>query len=142
MNNQTMQWKDEFKIGIPVLDAQHKQLFTCNSDLEAALAGGMKQEFIDECLTQIGFYITRHFAMEEQYMELSSYPDLPVQHEAHHYFTKRFAEIQEEFRQKGLSPTIVHAIQNELNLWLTKHILGLDQTFGAYYREKGKKVSP
>ncbi|MDO9042168.1 MAG: bacteriohemerythrin [Desulfocapsaceae bacterium] len=137
-----MQWKDEFKIGIPVIDAQHKQLFLCESDLSEALAKGLRPSAIDNLLTQLGFYVTRHFAMEEQYMKTSSYPGLHEQLEAHHYFTNRFAEIQKEFTQNGLNPNVVHAIQDELRLWIKTHVLGLDLTFGAYYKEHEKKANP
>ncbi len=138
-----MQWKDEFKLGIPVIDAQHKQLFLCNNELSDALTHGLRGSAIDNFLKQLEFYVTRHFSMEEKYMELSSYyPDLPIQLKAHQYFTKRFAEIQEEFRHKGLNPTIVHAIQDELQIWLKDHVLGLDQAFGTYYQQKEKKAQP
>lgn len=134
-----MQWTDDFKIGISVIDAQHKQLFLCENELSEALANGLKPSVIDKFLTQMGFYVARHFAMEEQYMKESSYPGLAEQVEAHQYFSKRFAEIQEIFKQKGLSPSVVQAIQNELRLWIKDHVLGLDQAFGTYYKEKGGK---
>jgi hemerythrin len=136
-----MQWKDEFKIGIPIIDTQHRQLFLCDNELSEALSNGLRPSAIDKFLTQLGFYVTRHFAMEEQYMEQSSYPGLPEQLEAHHSFKQRFAEIQEEFTQKGLSPSVVHAIQNELSAWIKNHVLGLDLAFGAYYQEKEKEKS-
>jgi hemerythrin len=136
-----MQWKDEFKVGISVIDAQHKQLFLCENDLSEALANGLRPSAIDNLLTQLGFYVTRHFAMEEQYMKASSYPGLDEQREAHHYFTKRFAEIQQEFTQNGMNPTVVHAIQDELRLWIKTHVLGLDMAFGAYYKEQEKKAN-
>lgn len=134
-----MQWADNFKTGISIIDSQHKQLFLCVNELSEALANGLKPLVIDKFLTQMGFYVARHFAMEEQYMKELSYPGLAEQVEAHQYFSKRFAEIQGEFKQKGLSPTVVHAIQNELNAWIKNHVLGLDQAFGAYYKKKGEK---
>ena len=136
-----MQWKNEYKIGIPVIDTQHQQLFLCENELSEALSKGLRPSAIDKLLTQLGFYVTRHFTMEEQYMRASSYPGLPEQLEAHHYFTKRFADIQQEFKQHGLNPNVVHAVQNELSLWIKTHVLGLDQAFGAYYKEQGKKAN-
>jgi len=34
-----MQWKDDYKIGIPVIDAQHKQLFLATNELSEAQQG-------------------------------------------------------------------------------------------------------
>lgn len=135
-----MQWKDEFKIGIPVIDAQHKQLFLCSSQLTEALSAGLKPTTIENFLTQLGHYVTRHFALEEQYMEASAYPGLSKQKEAHRYFTNRFSEIQSSFQKAGLSPSVVNAIQNELTEWIKKHVLGLDQSFGAFYKENKAKI--
>ena len=101
--------------------------------LSAALAKGLRPSAIATILTQLGFYVTRHFAMEEQYMQTSSYPGLAEQLEAHRFFDGRFAEIQEDFTQNALTPGVVHAIKDELNLWIKTHVLGLDQAFGAYY---------
>jgi hemerythrin len=128
-----MQWKDDYKIGISVIDAQHKHLFIATNELSEAVSKGLTPAIIDNLLTQLGLYAVRHFQMEEHYMTESSYPDLPEQRQEHQYFTQRFTEITEDFKQNGLSPSIVHAIQNELGLWLKDHVLGLDQAFGAYY---------
>ena len=137
-----MQWKNEFKIGIPVIDAQHEQLFSCDNELREALANGLKPSVVDQILTQLGFYVSRHFSLEEQYMKASSYPGLHEQIEAHGYFSTRFAEIQADFKKNGLGPAIVHAIQEELGLWLKNHVLGLDQAFGLYYKKNRPTTNP
>jgi len=130
-----MDWQEKFKIGIPVIDTQHKHLFLANTELNEALSQGLRPAAIDKCLTQVGLYVARHFAMEEQYMTASSYPGLAEQLEAHRSFIRRFTEIKNDFEQNGLSPNVVNAIQNELSAWLKDHILGLDQAFGSYYQK-------
>ena len=135
-----MQWKNEFKIGIPIIDAQHKQLFRYDDELNTALTNGLKRSDVDNILRQLGFYVVRHFTLEEQYMEASSYPHLSEQIETHLYFTNRLVELQEEFVQNGLRPTVVQAIQKELGLWIKNHVLGLDQAFGVYYKDRGEKA--
>jgi hemerythrin len=136
-----MQWKDDYKIGISVIDAQHKQLFLATNELSEAMTRGLTPAVIDNLLTQLEFYAIRHFQMEERYMREASYPDLPEEIEEHQYFTKRFSEIKENFKQNGLTPDIVHSIQNELSLWLKDHVLGLDQAFGAYYVTQQKNAT-
>ncbi|MCX5869124.1 MAG: hypothetical protein NTY00_00500 [Deltaproteobacteria bacterium] len=46
-----LQWKDEFKIGIPVIDTRHKQLLLYDNKLSEALAKGLKHSDIDNILT-------------------------------------------------------------------------------------------
>jgi hemerythrin len=136
-----MQWKDDYKIGISVIDAQHKQLFLATNELSEATTRGLTPAVIDNLLTQLEFYTIRHFQMEERYMREASYPDLPEEIEEHQYFIKRLSEIKENFQQNGLSPEIVHSIKNELSLWLKDHVLGLDLAFGAYYVAQQKSAT-
>lgn len=128
-----MEWKNEYKIGIPVIDAQHRQLFISTGELGEAMTRGLTPALIDELLTQLDYYAIRHFQLEERYMRDSSYPDIDEEIEEHQYFIKRFGEIKENFRENGLTPDIVNSIRNELSLWIKDHILGLDQAFGTYY---------
>jgi len=128
-------WKNEYKLDIPVIDAQHKQLFRFNEELQNAMAKGIKVSSINTLLTQIKQYAARHFVMEEKYMEDSNYPEIQEQKDAHAAFVTRFSEIQEEFNKQGITPTLVDQIHNELIKWINEHITGLDQIFGDYYRK-------
>lgn len=63
------------------------------------------------------------------------YSQLRKQQEAHKAFVVRFDEIQKEFNEKGLTPSLVQSISNELSGWINDHITGMDQEFGRYYSE-------
>lgn len=101
-----MNWKDEYKLGISIVDTQHKQLFRFNKELQDAMEKGIKASSIYTLLTQVKQYAARHFAMEEKYMEDVSYPQIQEQKEAHAAFAVRFGEIQEEFNKQGATPTV------------------------------------
>ena len=130
-----MQWKDEFKIGIPLIDTQHKQLFRFNAELEDSIQKGLKVSDVSALLLQIQQYVARHFAMEEKYMEEINYPSLEEQKEAHTAFTAKFQEIQDGFNEEGLTGELVDKIHNELIAWVTNHVTGMDQAIGDFYKE-------
>lgn len=94
-----MRWKDEYALGISVVDAQHKQLFRISDELDKQLTTGIRAEEIDTILTRMGEYAARHFSMEEKYMAESNYPGRAEQQDAHKAFTVRFAELYENFRE-------------------------------------------
>ena len=130
-----MNWKQEYELGIPVVDTQHKQLFRFNEELQDAIKGGLKVSSINTLLTQIKQYAARHFAMEEKYMEEVRYPQMQEQKDTHAAFAIRFDEIQDAFNAKGMTPALVQAITNELIKWIVDHVTGMDQAFGDYYRK-------
>ena len=129
-----MRWKDEFKIGIPLIDTQHKQLFRFNDELEESIQKGLKVSDISSLLIQIKQYIVRHFVMEEKYMQEIKYPSLDEQKEAHAAFTAKFQELQDMFNEEGMSGVLVDKIHNELIAWVTSHVTGMDQAIGDFYK--------
>jgi len=131
-----MEWKEEYALGIPVVDAQHKQLFRLSDELDAALQEGIQREEVDAMLVHMGEYASRHFTMEEKYMTTSQYPGLAEQQETHRAFAARFAELHQEVKENGLSQELTNNLQRELTDWVREHVTGLDQRFGAYYRER------
>lgn len=126
-------WSNQYKVNIPTLDAQHKQLFNTYTDLNQALKEGLRPSVIKDTLDRLHLYVSRHFTMEEKYMRESGYPGLDQQIKAHTYFSTVFNEILGEFNSEGLTPGIVKKIQNELGQWLTDHVSELDMEFGRFY---------
>ncbi len=131
-----LRWQSDYKINIPTIDAQHKQLFNTYTDLNEALKAGLKPSVIEDTLNRLQLYVTRHFTMEEKYMEESEYPRMAEQVEAHKYFSQRFSEILQEFKNDGLTPGIVKTIQSELGSWLQDHVSELDMDFGRFYNSR------
>lgn len=130
-----MQWSDECKIGIPVIDAQHKRLFEIIRELNDSLKAGLRSSVVEKTITVLDQYKTRHFQLEEKYMKECSYHGLAEQQRAHEYFTHRFKELGEELAETGITPKIIQTIQGELTDWVKEHVTGLDLDFGKYYQQ-------
>ncbi|MFN2354078.1 MAG: bacteriohemerythrin [Desulfopila sp.] len=133
-----MIWSENYKIGIPAVDAQHKRLFAIIGELQAALQAGLRSSDFEQILQTLDQYKTRHFQLEEKYMKESGYPGLAEQQRAHQYFTKRFEELGEELAQTGMTSAVVQTVQKELTAWLKEHVTGLDTQFGKYYQKQGR----
>ncbi len=132
----SVRWKEEFKIGVSIIDNQHKQLFNIYAELNDSLQGGLRPEVVRKVLERLQQYVARHFAMEEKYMEESGYHGLEGQRVAHHYFSHQFVSLSEEFNRTGLTPQIVKTIKKELSTWLEQHIVVQDRKFGEYYNSR------
>ncbi len=133
-----MKWSDEYKIGIPAVDSQHRRLFELIRELNEALQAGLKGSDVEKLIIALDQYKTRHFQLEEKHMKECGYPGLAEQQKAHNFFMDRFKEIGEELGRTGMTPAIVKTIQGELADWVKDHVTGLDMDFGRYYQEQKK----
>lgn len=131
-----MKWKGRYSVGISVLDAQHKQLFRMSDQLDADLKQGLRSEEIEETLVHMGEYATRHFQMEEKYMEEVGYPGLAQQRKIHCQFTNTFRSMYEDFKENGLTQGVVESLRRDLTNWIRDHVVGIDQQFGEYYKKR------
>jgi hemerythrin len=133
-----MKWSEEYLIGIPVIDAQHKRLFELIKELANAINEGRDERELTEILQVLDQYKTRHFQLEEKYMLESNYPGLAEQQEAHRYFGKRFGELLRMLASNETEKDTGNTIKEELSQWLTEHVTGLDVKFGKYYQSQLK----
>lgn len=131
-----MKWKQDYSIGIPVVDAQHKQLFRMSDQLDADLKEGLQAAEIEETLVHMGEYATRHFQVEEKYMAESKYPGLEQQRTVHWEFGRSFQDTYENFKKNGLSQEVVDSLRRDLTNWIRDHVMGIDQQFGEYYKKR------
>lgn len=127
-------WDDAYLLHLPAIDAQHKQIVAALNELETAMNGDITSSEVEEILTRIQLYATRHFTIEERHMAESSYPGLARQQAAHREFKDKFARLFHQYRSEGLSQMVVDTVQRELSQWVKEHVTGLDQSFGTYYR--------
>ena len=134
-----MEWSDEYKVGLSVVDSQYKRLFSLMAELEEALQGTVEIDVVEEILGTLEQYKSRHFQMEEKYMTESAYPGLEEQRQAHASFDKRFREIGGLLAEKGPSSELLGILHSELGEWLKNHVTSLDLEFGKYYKEYESK---
>lgn len=136
----TNHWENRYKLDISVLDAQHKQLISCLNELSTAMREGLTSRNLEEILVRLEQYTVRHFGLEEKYMVESNYPGLEKQQRAHTDFISRLGRIMAEYKEGGLTSSIVTSLRNELTEWIRNHITGLDQEFGEYFKRFQKEM--
>ena len=129
----TLIWDDAFLLHLPVIDAQHRQLFTTLSELEAAMAAGISAAETEALLVRLQHYAARHFSIEEKYMAQSHYPGLKKHRQAHQEFATTFARMLADCRTGNVAEPLAARIERQLSQWLKDHVTGLDQTFGVFY---------
>lgn len=134
-----IKWQDEFLVGIPKVDEQHRKLLETINDLHLLLHTQVSPEKLKDIIFFLNEYVVEHFGTEEAMMKRSKH--LPEELREKHFREHRFfVDKIQEFT--GVLETEA-AIQNGqllelfefLGHWFANHILQIDKETAAYLRQ-------
>lgn len=127
MDNQLV-WKDEFNIGIKIIDDEHQKLFQIITKLFALT--GEETTSRRACQEGIKFFKThalKHFDDEEKYMELIGYEELAMHRGLHKSFRENsLPALEKELILEDYSPSSVEHFLAVCAGWLIGHTLTED----------------
>ena len=133
-------WSDTLKIGVPLVDSQHRQYFDrVNQALLHAGAGGAPETFL-EALKFVRGYTVLHFDSEQDIMRFHEYPDFNAHLAQHQYFSQRLDALADEFQETGLSSELENALFALLVDWFVNHIRRVDARLGEFLEGKIAKI--
>jgi hemerythrin len=123
---------DEFKTGIMMIDAEHKELFRIFDEMKELLEDEYVRDKYDQTvhlLEELKDYAEKHFHDEEKYMESIQYKGLEAQKKAHRSYIDYIDDLDleniDDNQQEGL-----RNILDFLAGWLVNHILKMDKKIG------------
>ena len=125
-----LEWDPGFELGIHEFDEHHKHLVDLLNMTYDGFVGKAERDELGAVLDALIDYAAYHFAAEEHWMELQSYPGLLQHREEHARFCTRVVEIQKDFHQ-GKANLSLETLQF-LNDWLFNHILKTDAEYGRF----------
>jgi hemerythrin len=127
-------WKPEYSVRIPDVDAQHRRLFALAAELHLARTQGKSKLVMEQCLRNLIQYTRRHFAEEEKLMQKYAYPGVLSHKREHDQLTRQVIEFQQRFEQQDLALSL--DLMQFLKTWLEAHIKGSDQKYAAHIRSR------
>jgi hemerythrin len=138
-----MIWKDEYKIGVELVDKQHQELFkrlgdfiqTVRSDKEKA----EKKVEVEKTLNFMGEYVVTHFDAEEALQKKYNYPDFENHHQIHEDFKAEVAEFQQKYQESEYDEDFVMEFSGRLLTWLINHVATTDQDIGEHINSVDEK---
>ncbi|HUO29254.1 MAG TPA: bacteriohemerythrin [Bryobacteraceae bacterium] len=128
------EWKPEYSVDLPVIDAQHQRLFALAGELHAALINGKGYSVLEQCLASLVDYTKVHFASEERLMARYSYPQTREHIHEHEQLAAQVISWQVKFRTG--ETTLGLDMLMFLKSWLEHHIAGSDQRYSAHIRSQ------
>lgn len=122
-------WKDEYTMGIPHIDEQHKKLF----EIAGRIYGLYKDEFcvdkydrIVELIGELKDYTIFHFKSEEEYMESVGYRKLFTHKIEHSDFVEKINNVDLELVDEDHNAYLLEILEFVVD-WIDKHILEKDK---------------
>lgn len=123
------QWKDQYSVGIDIIDEQHKKLFEIGNRAYELLKDEFCVDHYDgvvDIINELRDYTKFHFKTEEEYMLKINYSRYFTQKVAHDDFIQKIYEI--DFEQIDEDPkTYAEDLLTFVYEWISYHILQQDK---------------
>lgn len=125
-----IQWSDQYAVGDPQTDHQHKNLFEYVNQLEQLIeqgkSGSLKHQEVENLFVFLDAYVNTHFAYEELCMALRGCKVAQKNKEAHNKFLEFWAEFNRQHTPQNVSVAALQTLHTTLTGWLTQHICKID----------------
>lgn len=130
-----LEWRDEFRIGIPEVDFEHQELIALINALHERLVdpgrGGTVGEFLGELHSQI----SAHFALEERVMRSRRYPEFDDHKQDHERLLDEIRDIMDGYELHGRYDA--EALSAALGTWFSEHFRTRDARLHAALARPG-----
>jgi hemerythrin-like metal-binding protein len=131
-----MEWSDEYALGIPAIDLQHRRIF----DRFKTIAAGsteLDRMLAEFALVQLVSLLGEHFAIEESMMRSLCYPELERHIEEHRQFHAEVRDFAHRSLRKkeSVSREAIRVTQK----WLREHIMTSDRHYTDFFSSAAYK---
>ncbi len=131
-------WSDEYAVGIPKIDEQHKFFFEAVHRLHEECLVDEGEHAVLETLVLLENYVRGHFQAEEAFMREHEYPYVNEHRKLHFEFLQRYLELIGEFKVSGPSQHLAERMGDMVQGWLVDHIAEADRAYVKHVRERAK----
>lgn len=127
-------WRDEYRVGNELIDADHRYLFCLVNTVELAVRDDDSHDLLDVALDQLLDYTRYHFAREERIQYAAGYPGYLDHKLAHHRLLRHLEDACAQIREAvGPDRTACQReLQSLLRQWLLEHVLEEDLKMKPY----------
>ena len=119
MNPTLVEWHDDFALGIPDVDHEHRELIELVNTLYATVLESADPEAPSEFFGNLHANVSAHFALEEKMMRNAGYDEYPAHKEDHEVLLDDIRDLMEEL-EDGL-PADLDSFAERLQQWFTGH---------------------
>lgn len=119
-----IQWKDEYSLGVEDIDHEHRELIDLVREVFDCIASGHAREWTEALMGDLYAAISGHFALEEDIMRRSGYPEYDAHKADHEHLLDVLLELIDAVA--GGAPMDEERLGNEVNEWFARHFRTFD----------------
>jgi len=124
-----LEWREEFRIGIPEVDHEHRELIAAINALSGPIDDRSRPESVADFLGELHAQISAHFALEEKVMRARHYAGYQAHKDEHEQLLDRIREIMDQHQViQRYDPS---ALRETLNDWFGQHFRTRDAELHA-----------
>jgi hemerythrin-like metal-binding protein len=117
-------WREQYRVGIPQIDGQHRELVGLVNQLHSAMLTGAANPALGRIIDELVRHAQSHFSYEERLLQERGHPGLSRRRATHERLTRQIRQLQEQFRSGQLR--LRRPVTQFLKESLAKHILTRD----------------
>jgi hemerythrin len=130
MQMKELEWKDEYLLGVPAIDFQHKRIFDCILSVARGSTDDDRVRAEVQVIKLLGL-LQEHFSLEESMMQKLHYPGLAQHIEEHRQF---HADVHHLARMSLLKKGgVPHEAIKIAHMWLREHIMVSDRHYLDFF---------
>jgi hemerythrin-like metal-binding protein len=116
-----IEWRDDFKTGIPALDYEHREMINLLNSLYIDLAGDGSRENIVAFLGEVYARIAAHFALEESVMRERRYDGYAAHKFDHERLLDEIRELMDNYEGSEDDEAFRAGFGARLKAWFVDH---------------------
>lgn len=128
-----IKWKEEYTMGIPLIDEQHKELFKIADKIFELLQDKNfydKYDSVIELIEELKSYTVFHFESEEDYMKSIGYRKYLTHKVDHDDFIEKVSNVDFSKIDENQNAYILEILEFVVK-WINDHILEKDKLITA-----------
>ena len=114
-----IEWKDSYAIGVPAVDAEHRELIELINEVNRRLEAGEQGMTVSNFLGEIFARISAHFALEERIMRERGYDQLGPHKADHERLLDIIRDIMDDYEDHNVYDPAT--LGSRLNDWFSEH---------------------
>lgn len=137
----TLEWKEDYSVGVAEIDEQHKKIIEFVRELETCMSQNKDSTACKKILFEMSKYSDYHFATEEKYFREYGYEDKDEHIKEHVMYRARVKELKKmerEANNEEISRVIFKAL-DFLEDWWVGHLTHTDRKYIECFKKAGLK---
>jgi hemerythrin-like metal-binding protein len=131
----SIEWKEEYLLGLQKIDNQHKNLFKIMNELYNIINEKKDFTLIKNLIKELNTYAEEHFGLEEGYFEKFNF-ELKEHHiKFHREFKEKIIEL--ELKNKEDKIQACFDLIDYLENWFLGHVLHEDKQYVDLFKSHG-----